>query len=195
MSHDAPTGSGGIFHEPHEDSAGAPLLAAKKVSERVTVEEARTRINYDPDTGKLTWKVAPKQRPALLGRETKSLDGYGYVQVNIRGFVVKGHRLAWLIHYGLWPSGPLDHINGVKTDNRIANLREADIRRNTQNQRKAQSDNKLGVLGVVKTKHGRFTAFIGHSGKSHYVGTYATPEEAHQAYLNEKRLRHAGCTI
>ncbi len=53
----------------------------------LTVEEARSRLNYDPETGRLTWKKLRNTR--RIGEEAKSLDVAGYVQVNISGTLVK----------------------------------------------------------------------------------------------------------
>jgi hypothetical protein len=158
----------------------------------LTVEEARRRLDYDPETGKLTWKLL--RNAGRVGQEARSLDVGGYVQVNIAGTVVKGHRLAWLLHYGEWPSDHIDHINGERADNRIANLRVVSGTLNTQNKRKAMPSSKTGVLGVVKVG-ARFQANIHHKRKKHYLGTYATAEEAHAVYVTAKRQLHEGCTL
>jgi hypothetical protein len=158
----------------------------------LTIEEARKRLNYDPETGKLTWKFCRDSHK--IGAEAKSLDVSGYVQVNIAGTVVKGHRLAWFIHYGEWPNGHIDHINGVRNDNRIANLRVVTNAINCQNKRRALPKSKTGVLGVVKVGD-RYQANIHFNRKKRYLGTYSTPEEAHQVYVEAKRVLHEGCTL
>jgi hypothetical protein len=158
----------------------------------LTVEEARTRLEYDASTGKLIWKKCRDSN--RIGMEAKSLDAAGYVQVNIAGTVVKGHRLAWLLHYGEWPAGDIDHINGVRNDNRIENLRVVSGAVNTQNKRKALPRSKTGVLGVVKVGQ-RYQANIHHDRKKRYLGTYDTPEQAHQVYVEAKRRLHQGCTL
>lgn len=158
----------------------------------LTIEEARKRLAYDPDTGKLTWKQL--RNSFRVGEEARSLDVAGYVQVNIAGTVIKGHRLAWFLHYGEWPSDHIDHINGIRNDNRIANLRVVSGTLNTQNKRKAMPKSKTGVLGVVKVG-GRYQANIHKNRKKHYLGTYSTAEEAHQVYVLAKRQLHEGCTL
>lgn len=163
----------------------------------LTVEEARSRLNYDPATGRLTWK---KLRNTLrIGEEAKSLDVAGYVQVNISGTMVKGHRLAWLLHYGAWPDGDIDHINGVRNDNRISNLRCVSPKVNCQNQRVGSRPSVTGLIGVHLQGRGsankRYRAKILVDGRQIHLGGYATPEEAHAAYVLAKRKYHEGCTL
>ncbi len=163
----------------------------------LTVEEARSRLHYDPLTGRLTWKKCRNTK--RIGCEARALDAAGYVQVNIAGTLVKGHRLAWFIHFGVWPSGAIDHINGVRNDNRIANLREVDHKTNCQNVRLGSMRNlSTGFLGVHKNTSNKtkpYRAKIMTDGRQIHLGGYATPEEAHAAYVEAKRKLHHGCTI
>lgn len=80
-------------------------------------------------------------------------------------------------------------------DNRIANLREATAAENPQNQRRAHSHNKAGLLGVSETPGGRYAASIKAGGKRRYLGRYATPEDAHAAYLKAKQEMHPFGTL
>lgn len=106
------------------------------------------------------------------------------------------HRLAWLYVTGTWPSDQIDHVNGIRDDNRIFNLREATGPENNGNQRQARSDNKTGLLGVYWDKqHKKFSAKIMFSGKHKYLGYFPTAEEAHAAYIKAKRELHSHCTI
>lgn len=163
----------------------------------ITADAVRERLAYDPFTGALIWKKCRDSR--RIGKETKSLDAAGYVQVNLRGTICKGHRLAWLIHYGEWPSGHIDHINGIRTDNRIANLRNVTGQVNTQNKRLGSCQNETGFLGVHLSMRAhpdkRYRAKIQFEGRQIHLGGYPTPEMAHLAYVAEKRRLHEGCTI
>jgi hypothetical protein len=162
-----------------------------------SVEELRSKLAFDPDTGDLTWKKL--HNSLRVGRQAKALDVAGYVQVNFgHGCVHKGHRIAWAIHYGAWPVGPIDHINGIRNDNRIANLREVDHRTNCQNVRIGSMVNKsTGILGVHLggCKRLPYRAKIMSGGKQIHLGKFATPEEAHAAYVAAKRILHAGNTL
>jgi hypothetical protein len=103
----------------------------------------------------------------------------------------KAHRLAWFYCTGEWPN-QIDHINGIRTDNRICNLRSVTSKLNANNQRPPHRTNSLGVLGVVKRPSGRFAAEIRVSGKKLYIGTYDTITEASNAYKAKKLELHEG---
>ena len=95
---------------------------------------------------------------------------------------------------GSWPIGEIDHVNGDRGDNRIANLRDVDHKTNSQNERRARAINTSGFLGVSKQGN-KWQASIRHGGKQLYLGLFAAKEEAHSAYLAAKRLLHAGNTL
>lgn len=152
----------------------------------LTVEEARARLDYNPETGALVWKKC--RDSTKIGKESKSLDVSGYVQVNIAGTLVKGHRLAWYIYHGAWPDGHIDHINGVRNDNRIANLRVVTNAINCQNKR--VDTNKHGLMGVYFQSGWR--AKINVNRQQIHLGKFATAEEAHAAYVEAKRKYHPG---
>lgn len=104
------------------------------------------------------------------------------------------HRLAWLYIYGKWPQNELDHLDGNRANNKIANLRDAGDVLNSQNRRSPNKNNGVGLLGV--SRHGlRFKAMIGVNWKIKYLGIFDTKEEAHAVYVKAKRKLHAGCTI
>lgn len=162
-------------------------------AEHFTPEEMSDRLAYDPLTGVLTWKKCRDSRK--IGTHAKSIDVSGYVQVNVAGKVMKGHRIAWAIHHGAWPKGQIDHVNGNRSDNRIENLRCVDNQTNCQNQRNGSRKNETGFLGVhigrgCESK--RFRAKIQFEGKQLHLGGYPTAEEAHQAYIKAKRDIHKG---
>ena len=128
-----------------------------------TIDELRERLSYDPSTGALVWKKS--RRRCRVGTEAKALDVAGYIQVSFREKCVhKGHRIAWAIHYGKWPSGPIDHINGIRSDNRIENLREVNHQINCQNVRIGSMVNKSsGILGVYKPRPDKELRVMRHS--------------------------------
>ena len=98
--------------------------------------------------------------------------------------------------YGTWPENQIDHINGVRHDNRIDNLRDVLQSTNAQNQRKPSATNKCGFLGVNFHKcSNRWIAQIHVQGKKKHLGLFDTPKEAHEAYVTAKRELHEGCTI
>jgi hypothetical protein len=144
----------------------------------ITPEALREHLHYDPETGSIVWKHGtsdkrPAGRPAFY---TKALTGYLIGSFKYRRFLA--HRVAWALHYGNWPLGQIDHINGDRTDNRIANLRDVTNRENGMNMRRGKG-NKSGRVGVswdAVTRKWRASIFI--EGRCINLGRYAEFEEA-----------------
>jgi hypothetical protein len=149
-------------------------------------------VSYDRNSGEFFWNESGSGRKEKLGFFT----GDGYLAVGIDYRTYRLHRLAWFYVFGVWPNGEIDHINGIKTDNRIDNLRDVSKSINMQNMRSPQKNNKSGFLGVSWSKHhGKYQARIGHKGLDVFLGYFNSPEDAHSAYLKAKRKIHSGCTI
>lgn len=159
----------------------------------LTVDEVRQVLDYDPSTGRFTWKVA-RTNNVKVGKEAGCISFYGYRVIRIGQKLYRCNRLAWLYVTGSWPDHVIDHINGCRSDDRFENLRDVPISVNQQNRRKAQVDNKSGLLGVSKKK-GKWFSRVKLNGKQVYLGTFETPELAHEAYLIAKRQLHVGCSI
>jgi hypothetical protein len=121
----------------------------------------------------------------------------GYTRLRLNGVEYLAHRIAWLYVYGEHPSNLIDHIDGNKKNNAISNLRVVTARENIQNQKRAMQHNKCGLLGVTLEKQTKkYKAAINIGGScSKTLGRFSTAEEAHQVYLNAKRMHHAGCTL
>jgi hypothetical protein len=144
-----------------------------------------TLLHYDPATGEFTqkmrwWNREPGDKPGC-----KTPQGYWYLGVG--GKQYPAHRLAWFYVYGEWPQRPIDHINQIKTDNRIANLRMATYSANAHNTA-LRSTNRTGVKGVSlrQLRNGKrpdkaWVASIRINGKSKYLGVFSTVAEAAEA--------------
>lgn len=142
----------------------------------LTAERARELFRYDPETGKLFWRITTNSR-AYAGSEAgcfKGTTGNFYRQVSIGGRRYYAHRLAWLIVTGAWPSEELDHINGDGLNNRWHNLREVQHSGNLRNA-KRQSNNTSGVTGVFWDSECRkWRAGIQVSGTNIHLGRFDT---------------------
>lgn len=142
----------------------------------LTAARAREALHYCPETGVFGRKEA--RRGMGVHRVGYDEPGkYSYIRVDRTSYLA--HRLAWLITYGEWPVGDIDHINGNKQDNRIANLRLATRSQNCANTR---CRSKVGLKGVVKIKN-RYRAQITVKRKPVYLGLFDTPADAHRAYV------------
>lgn len=104
-------------------------------------DRLKCSLSYDPGTGKIFWSGCNQNREAFRS------ESKGYLLANYKGKMLRAHRVAWLLHYGEWPQGHIDHVNGDGKDNRLANLRVVDHRENAKNT-KVRVDNKTGVPGV-----------------------------------------------
>jgi hypothetical protein len=158
-----------------------------------TANELRELLSYDKTTGIFTWKIR-SAKAVHIGDIAGNTNKFGYVTIGIKKKIYKAHRLAWFHSYGSWPNGLIDHINGRKNDNRLCNLRVVAADGNSQNIQRPNRRNKSGFLGVIWFQN-KWRASITINRKTQWLGDYATPEEAHQVYLEAKRKHHKSCTI
>lgn len=156
------------------------------------IERLKELLVYTPSTGSLVWGNRPDFRPCnkarWLGKQAGGRHKDGYVQLIIDGKHLLGHRVAWAMFYGAWPADQIDHKNGQRDDNRIANLRDASRNENARN-RKISTQNCTGYKGVVPHQ-GKYRAKIKKDGKRYHLGTFESPEDAHAAYCAEASRLH-----
>lgn len=159
----------------------------------MTANELRELLDYDPTTGVFIWKVSTinHKRVGKIAGTVLRDSRHGYRYIIIAGKHYKGSRLAWLYITGRWPTGQIDHKNGVRDDDRFQNLRDVSAAVNQQNQRRAQRHNVTGFLGVSPVGD-RFRATIRIDGKKCWLGSFDTAVEAHAAYVKAKRVHHPG---
>ena len=140
---------------------------------------------YEPDTGRFYWKTSGSGRK--VGVQAGRVMRKGYRQLTIDYKPYLEHRLAWFYIYKAWPRFFIDHINEIKSDNRIINLRDVDQTTNLLNQSKPQKNNNSGFRGVsfIKT-NGKYRAQLMICGKQNYLGQFDTSEQAYQAYIKAK---------
>ena len=148
----------------------------------------REILEYDPATGIFRWRRQKgRSRPSLVA-------GYkharGYLRITIDGHAYLLHRLAWFYVHGVWPRDQIDHINRVRNDNRITNLREATGQLNAQNSVKPPSKN--GYPRGVHKHATKYRAAINIDGFTLRLGSFDSAEKAHRIYLYAKRAFHGG---
>jgi len=159
---------------------------------RVTLQLLKELFSYDEETGLFT--RIKKIKKGNKGDVITNIANSGYVFVSINHIQIGAHRLAWLYCNGELPEKGIDHINGVKHDNRIKNLRLASQSENIQNYKKPNKNNKAGMLGAY-SKNNVWQSQICINRKLVYLGRFKTPEEANKAYLDAKRLLHPFNTL
>jgi hypothetical protein len=157
-----------------------------------SVEALRALFRYDPNSGKLYWRLRP-QGPVHwntqhAGRQAGSIrQGRRYVQLAGYGLLL-GYRIIWKMVYGFEPY-MLDHIDGNPRNDRIANLRVATP---AQNARNTRPYGKSGFKGVsYSRRRGRWNAQIFLNGRPVNLGAFHCPADAHAAYVRAAK-KHFG---
>ena len=159
----------------------------------LTAERLRELLNYDRETGVFTRN---EDRGGYAAGSASGCKSHGYLTIKVDRIAYQAHRLAWLYVYGRWPRDQIDHINGIRDDNRIVNLREATGAKNQQNRRRATANNTTGVLGVSWHKRDKkFRASIQISGENKHIGYFNTAAAASLAYVTAKRKLHPFGTL
>lgn len=162
-------------------------------------EEVDKFFRYEPDTGKVYWKIRPRKTGKdLKGAEAGSLyKQYNtfYRIIRLNKVAYKAHRIAWLLYYKEDPGEKfIDHKNHDGSDNRIGNLRVAT---NAQNQFNTgiRKKSTTGYKGVTKSKtyshrNNPYRARVVFHGKIICLGSYRTPKEASEAYQRFCKEHH-----
>lgn len=148
----------------------------------ITQNELKEILHYDPETGIFTRLVASSNNKMKAGQVAGGVSDKGYIRIRIRGKRYLAHRLAWLYVYGTFPTDGTDHVNGVRDDNRLCNLRPATKSQNGMNQGKQRS-NTSGFKGVYwSSQHQKWRAQCVANGKKYYLGLFDAAEDASAAY-------------
>lgn len=158
------------------------------------IETLQRLFRYEQETGNVYWIAEGKGR--IKKKAAGTVVKAGYIGIMIDGKRYYAHRIAWALHHGKHPTDQLDHINGIKTDNRIVNLREATNSQNGKNL-SLNKNNKTGYSGVC-FKSNAWTAYIKVDYTNLYLGRFAKKEDAIAARLKAeqefygewKRTRH-----
>ena len=155
----------------------------------LTQARLKELLSYDPLTGGFT-RLKRVGRSGPVGSIVKTPHIAGYLTAAVDGQEYLQHRLVWLWVHGVFPPEGVDHINGVRSDNRLANLRLANKAENAQNKR-MQRNNTSGCIGMSwRANRGHWIAQLNVHGKHHYLGGYKTIEQAAAAYAAAKACLH-----
>ena len=150
-----------------------------KLKDMITFEKAKELFTHDRETGIIKWRKRTRGQRANLVAGCTNFNGRGYTQINIKGKMYPAHRIAMLLSYGFYGDGlEVDHINHIRNDNRLVNLRFVTAAGNQRN-RSRSSNNNSGVIGVYYHKAGRkYVAQIKVDGANIYLGSFVSLEEA-----------------
>lgn len=156
----------------------------------VTPEALHKLLTHDPDTGKLFWKRRHDPDCDSWNKQFAFAEAFtnphskGYLAGAIFGRTYLAHRVIFALHYGYWPE-ITDHINGVRTDNRICNLRSVTPSENQRN-RRISKNNKSGFTGVHASGE-KWVAQINRNYKYRYLGRFSRIEDAVAARKEAER--------
>lgn len=160
----------------------------RKNPPEITAERLREVLSYDPDTGVFIWKISTSQLRA--GAIAACKTSKGYIRIKIDRQTYAAHRLAWFYVHGEWPKNQLDHRNGIRDANWIANLREATNAENAQN-RARRRDNKSGHPGIAwSTRERRWKVSIKAHGQARCVGSFEDLDKAVECRKAAKASLH-----
>lgn len=161
----------------------------------LTYDQVSECFKYDPETGSFTWLKRPPEHFSSKRYTNQfncrfagdlaftNFNRGGYLRVRVFNTLVYAHRVAWLLHYGEWPTGVIDHLNGDRSDNRISNLRDGTVSQNMRNQRRRR-DNKSGFGGVSWDKEKKkWIAQVSSRGKYVHLGYFADFDDAKAARI------------
>lgn len=155
----------------------------------ITAEIVRGLLQYDPETGVFVWRV-DRQANKLKGKVAGRMIG-PYWSLNLFNRNHSAHRVAWLYVHGEWPKHQIDHINGDKTDNRIANLRDVTKSLNMHNIAAPRRDSASGLRGVGWHRSSqKWRAQLSVNGRRVHLGNFSTKEEAYEAYISAKNTQN-----
>lgn len=157
---------------------------------KLTYAQISEVLKLDAESGLLFWRERPSHlcknthqtnawNASYAGREALySVNSAGYKKGCVFRVQLLAHRVIWLLHHGSWPSHDLDHINGIRTDNRISNLRPVTKAENLRN-RARSSNNTSGVMGVkIDPRYNTWQAWIEFAGKKKHLGSFKSFDAA-----------------
>ena len=164
----------------------------------ITQDFLKSILSYDPESGIFTWlertgnaKWNATRAGKIAGRKNRGGYMCSTITVDQKTTHILLHRVAWLYVYGSWPSGVIDHVNHIKSDNRIANLRDVSARVNRINVHPRHE-----AKGYTWNKRvRRWQVYITINGRAKYLGLFDQEDDARLAYLNARHARDASLGI
>lgn len=161
------------------------------MKKELSLSELKKNVKYDEATGTFTWLNVDSIHPRMRGRAAGTKRKDGYSQINIFGVCYLSHRLAWFYSNGNWPSEFIDHVDGNRGNNCLANLRLASPCENQYNRRNNKS-NSSGSKGVTFcSRSGKWIAKVRLAKKIHFLGRFEDIELA-SLVANQFREKYHG---
>lgn len=151
-------------------------------TENASFEEISSLFEYDSESGLFFRKIGAGSYRKDWTQGTRQSNGYRFFIVNGKKYLA--HRLAFLLTHGSYPSGVIDHVNGIRSDNRICNLRDVTQGDNTKNTHVRLEKKKKFSGCTYDSKRNKWRAEAKIKGKRYSLGRFTTEIEAHEAYVS-----------
>jgi hypothetical protein len=153
---------------------------------KITLEQSLLHEMLDYQDGQLVWKNKKDNLAHLNGKVAGCMHKSGYRQIKFGQTLYPAHRIMWIYHNGsIDENMQIDHINGVKNDNRIENLRLVTAQQNCFNR------SKFNAKGYCWNKTSqKWQATITLNGKNKHLGLFASEEDARKVYLDSVQNLH-----
>lgn len=139
-------------------------------------KEFKRCFNYNPTTGEVRRNGSNKL--------TGSVGKKGYLQLSLNGTLYMATHVIWVIMTGQFPANTVDHKDRNKLNNKWDNLSDATMLRQSYN--RPERANKTGLYGVTKVYNGKYQAKVTKAGQTIYLGSFDSPQEAHQTAITER---------
>lgn len=153
----------------------------KNKIKKIDAETVRRHLLYNPRTGVFTWKWHKIKK--YIGREAGCLNNRGYTCITIAKKIYTAHRLAFVYMTGKMPLTQVDHIDGVRNNNKWENLRISDHSTNQMNSR-LRCTNTSGYKGVSwDNSNKQYVVRIKKNYKSYFLGNFDDAAEGYKAYV------------
>ena len=153
--------------------------------ENLSFRQISSLFQYNKDNGLFLRKTGRGAYKREWTAGTRQTNGYMFFIIDGKKYLA--HRLAFLLVHGRYPNGVIDHINGVRSDNRIENLRDVSQGQNTKNV-KVSVERKMKFAGCYfDSSNGLWAAEAIVKKKRYHLGRFRSKEEAHQVYLDFMR--------
>lgn len=164
-----------------------------KMIKEITQAELREIVHYDQHTGLFTWAKRLSNR-IRIGSVAGSITTHGYVMIRINGKNCFAHRLVWLYVHGFFPENDIDHIDRVRHNNSLGNLREVSRSCNIRNSG-LRSGNTSGIKGVYfDSLRGKWRSQISVNNKNIHLGIFDKKIDAAKSrHAAEMEYKYTEC--
>lgn len=159
-------------------------------------------LRYDAESGQLFWRP---RGPAQISDPAKcatwntryasklaftAKSDAGYLVGRLAGMTLRAHRVIWAMSQNAWPTGEIDHIDGNKTNNKLANLREVTRSENERNKGLTRLNKSGGKCVYWNFKDQKWEVRVGLHGFKHYIGQFSDLADAIAAAKEARATLH-----